>query len=792
VLHKLVWLLLTALLALAVYGISANGLLLQPIWSDAGLRRLLWFSAVYWILALAARRRFPTFLIASAILYSIWTLGLLAVGGLALLLAGAWGIGLRLLPNGGILSGALGLAAYALITGALAHLPINTPALYLILAAAGIATGARRLASALRELPRIHASPWLALPLYPACIHLLAALFPEASSDGLAMHLTVPAWVAAHRQWSFDPEQFSWALMPMSGDWAHTAAYLLGGEPVARLLNFAMLAMLASLVYSLARRAAARETSLIVTALFLSTPVAYLVTGSLFIENFWTLMACGALAAILHFRETGERRYLPAAGLFAGAAVSAKLLAIPVVGMAALVGLVAVAKRKPPAWRHAAVAAALALAIGAPPYLEAFLKTGNPVFPMYNTVFRSPLFATDIVMADPRYPPAPLPRFLWDATFHSTKYLDGHNGSLGFHYWLLLPLTLLCLRRKTPYLVPICLSISLVWILLVTGTYSYLRYLYPSLALLSVAFVLPLETMTHRKVIHALSVLVVLANTYFLSAGTWYTRDLTLPPWKPQREQYLDEAAPLRALVDYFNRTAYGEPVAFLDEDQVAGLAGPAYSASWHTWLFRHALDAARTPGEVMQALRTRGIRQIAAPSSKAWFAPPHPAAWGLLSVCGEPTAENGKFAAYLIRPECGKLSAGELDRRYLEEAPFAPPGEHQDISTYVRYRGHWLHDRQFVRASGHTLTYTRTQGDSVQFRFQGKRVRVTYTAAANRGTAQVILDGKPAGTLRQTAAETRWQSEAFFDAEAGGPHTLELRHAGDGLFIDVDRFLVE
>ena len=59
--------------------------------------------------------------------------------------------------------------------------------------------------------------------------------------------------------------------MPMGGDFAFTAAYLTGGEAAARLLNFALMVVLAA--WSIGRRCAGfRIRAALMAALFASTP----------------------------------------------------------------------------------------------------------------------------------------------------------------------------------------------------------------------------------------------------------------------------------------------------------------------------------------------------------------------------------------------------------------------------------------------------------------------------------------------------------------------------------------
>ena len=66
-------------------------------------------------------------------------------------------------------------------------------------------------------------------------------LKPEASADGLSMHLAVPANIAANHAMTFEPGRYLWAVMPMGADFTYSVVYLLGGEMASRLLNFTFL-----------------------------------------------------------------------------------------------------------------------------------------------------------------------------------------------------------------------------------------------------------------------------------------------------------------------------------------------------------------------------------------------------------------------------------------------------------------------------------------------------------------------------------------------------------------------
>src|SRR6185503_7037105 len=114
-------------------------------------------------------------------------------------------------------------------------------------------------------------------------------------------------------------------------------------------------------------------------------PIVQLVTGALFVENFVAAMILGAVTAIWRFGETGQRRYFFAAMAIGGTAMSAKMGALAFVIIALPFALLEARrhwKRMGP--RPAAACTAgivLLLACAAPPFVVAYVKTGDPLFP---------------------------------------------------------------------------------------------------------------------------------------------------------------------------------------------------------------------------------------------------------------------------------------------------------------------------------------------------------------------------------------------------------------------------
>ena len=245
--------------------------------------------------------------------------------------------------------------------------------------------------------------------------------------------------------WDLSFKHVLWAVMPMGGDWAYTLACLLGGEMAARLTNFAAPLLIAGLLYAMARKAAGRTNSLLVVAIFLSSPLVQLVTGSLLVENIWALFLVACVAAIVRLQETGVVEWFafPAALLF-GAALSTKFGSVAYMAPVLLLLL-----RTMRAKRLAALG--LLFAFGLPPYLAAWAKTGNPIFRFLNNIFRSPYYTTHKPVIDERYTAGLHFDSLWQITFRTANYLESQDGGFGFHLLLLLPLALLAYRRRWPF-----------------------------------------------------------------------------------------------------------------------------------------------------------------------------------------------------------------------------------------------------------------------------------------------------------------------------------------------------
>ncbi|MBC8166530.1 MAG: glycosyltransferase family 39 protein, partial [Bryobacteraceae bacterium] len=467
-----------ALCGVLAYGLWVTGLLAQAnIWQADGLRRFLIFFAVYSTLAALIVALKPAILpglfTPGALLLAIVSAGPVAPFSALAVMFSARVLGrviLRSETSHPLLETTLGLALQQFVIFAIVALPWNYPLTYALLTAFPLILRPGLTLASAAEIWRTlshgssdrRTSALLALNGFIALTHWIVALKPEVSADGLAMHLVIPESVRQAHLWWFSVDRFSWSVMPMGGDWCYTHAYLLGGEFAARLLNPLLLLTVTGLLFSTVRRWISDRTALLLTAVFLSTPLVQLVTGSLFIENYLALMVTGALLATAVGREQHDTRWTAAAAVLCGAALASKFGALSLIVPVMVLLIASIG----PDWRARAACTGLFLAFGIHPYLNAWIRTGNPLFPFLNQIFRSPQFALEPLL-DPRFRQGVNWRSLYDATFHTSRFLESQDGALGLSYLVLLPMTLIAFRRTWPWLGKAALLVSTIGFVLI-------------------------------------------------------------------------------------------------------------------------------------------------------------------------------------------------------------------------------------------------------------------------------------------------------------------------------------
>jgi len=788
--RKAAWIALAALAAVTIYGFFHEDMRDVGAWFQQGIHRFLVFATIFWIWALALIAWRPALLVPlSAIAaagYSIWWVGFPATLSPIALVGSFWSLGRHLAKRANAyMAVLLGLSAWIFAVSLAVRFPVNKPWVYAVAVALLWLSGWSDVVQAVRAWDwkkRFGAiqETWAlrkqtlatAVLLFLLLIHFVVALQPEISADGLAMHLTIPMAVEHEGKWDFDFERFVWALTPMGADWVYTAEYMLGGEAGTKLFNFAMFVLVCGLIRNAARRWVSDTRAALAAALFASTPLVQWLTGNLFVENVSAAIVVGAVLALID----GE---LVWAGALFGTGLGVKFGTAAFLGPAmVLAATIAVREKK---GRQAALGALLLAVLAAPTYLTAWYKTGNPVYPFMNDVFKASSYDTAEPFQDTRFSKPLTWTTPYDLTFRSSDYYEGQRGALGFQYLLLLLPAALFTRRR-PLLVLLGITFSAAIIIFVSQ--PNLRYLYPALALFSIAFV---EVPLGWWGMTGLTAL----NLWFLPVSDWGHRKFALTN-RAEVAQFLEEGHPQRKLIEYLNRHAPGEPAAFFDGDPVAGFHGRAYTDQWHTYAFAIFLGRVNTTDDLMAEFRRLGIQYVIAKKSGQTRYPV--ADQFLKPLIASPLEISREFGLYRI-PGIEKHSEPVSVSPHVYS--FVMAGDYDDSSKEIEYFGPWTRSPIFPETLHSSISFSNVPGSSLRLKFEGSGIVYWYTRAFNRGIALIRIDGTERARLDLYSKEIQWRQSTRFDGLTRGRHTMDIQvldqrnpAATDG-HVDLDQLTV-
>jgi hypothetical protein len=647
VLQVAVVVLLIVLVGVEIHGIRSANLFSQDIWTQIGLDRLGHYSAFFFGVAVPVLLLTPRWSAAIAITVAV-VLTSIAVGPRAWLTAlfvwmSAEALGARILRRAEVpslemrlVSALLGFAVYVFAMAFVVRLRVNFAWVYASILIVPVLANIGRFRQRVRSWAWVIVRPavpsWperaaLALVLYVLGLSWLLVLKPEISADGLAMHLAIPAGIAAHHVMPFEPSRFVWAVMPIGADYSYTIAYLLGGEAASRLINFEMFLATVSLFWCAIRRWVDRPTAMVFAACLAATPLTSMVTGSLFVENQQSALIFAMVLSIWRLDETRDRRWLYVAAALGGTAVATKLGSNSFIACALPFAVIAVRTN----WKSmggrpvlaSLAAVGLLLIFACPPYLIAWWKTGNPLFPFMNATFHSQFFP-QMDFRDLSLHESLGFGSLYGLTFETTKWLAAQRGAFGFQYLIFVALTLATSLVIKQQRVLCAAAVGIGGAFLILRSVPNARYVYAAFPLVSVPPAALLHRLGSNTWVSRVLGTCVLACTgldvYFFAASSYWDKDFYVPFSGGARSEYVRTTAPIRDVIDYLNKTHPGEAALFTHVTSVAGFVAEAYEVQWHQWLVWDQVKAAPDIPAMRSLLENWRVRYVIVPKDRGEF----------------------------------------------------------------------------------------------------------------------------------------------------------------------------
>ena len=311
-------------------------------------------------------------------------------------------------------------------------------------------------------------------------LNLIWALMPEIQFDANNYHLAV-ARMYIEKGRIVDLSNFLHSYFFHLFDLPIALCLAAGGPIAAKILLLVTGLFAAAATYSLGAMLFGHTVGLRSSALLYSTAVVGWLSGTAYVDNGLMLFLTVAVLAFLNWQETGDRVWLAITALLIGGSAGIKLQAVYVIpGM--------ILARLWRGWRHVdwrrvssyAAAVLVALVIAAPWYGIVYGFTANPVFPLYNRIFNSPLWAAENTTLNATQfgigtSVGALLRLPFRMTFNTERFGEGSpRGSVGIGILLFVPFGIVMAfrDRRSQSLLVISLLALLTWAL----TFQYVRY----------------------------------------------------------------------------------------------------------------------------------------------------------------------------------------------------------------------------------------------------------------------------------------------------------------------------
>jgi hypothetical protein len=506
------------------------------------------------------------------------------------------------------------------------HFKINFRELYLLLTAVTLFVLNREVGVLLNGMVGSIKRPFnisgiaFILPLGVVLSMLIFVSFPETHSDALKANLRIVNQMNFNGIWSYASDLISWASWPKGAAWLLTPHVMLGGEGGARLCNWFAIFVTTLLVYRESARLGFSSRAWLAITLFLSTPITFWVAFVMFDDAVFGLFITAAIIFAVNSSRNITARGIFITLLLCSAAMATKitgLFILPVVGLIYLFRLVFEKSKYNWSATQPFLKFALAftplIAIGIVPYVFMYMQTGNPIFPLYNNVFKAQNYPFERFQ-DLRWSAS----LGWDAIFkmaaNTSKYMEGGNWTFGIqHALFFIPLLIeLIYRRKNIDLLLYGMSI-VIFSVLVFSEMRYVRYLYPIFPIYALLIGSVLDRFSSRNgkyFLYLLSIIAIAINLLNVKSLPMLYKFDYMPIFSNVPRRFADYYE--KSLNETVNlESGVSARVLYIHRAYSAGLLGTALNDDLFSPSVMSDVDGAKNTTDAIKTIKKYGITYI-------------------------------------------------------------------------------------------------------------------------------------------------------------------------------------
>ena len=524
------------------------------------------------------------------------------------------------------------------------------------------------------------------------------AFFPTIGFDDNVLHLRLWAELSNTQQYSFNIENQIWSLAPFAVDLLHSIISIVSNSDARGAMNLAIAGLILRAVWALSSHLLTQHIDkALLLLLFCSTPILATLLTSLQTELVLAFLITSGIKILLE-DGTVDPNSKSLALLAVAALCAAVKLPGMVLGVMLLVAYIPTLLSERPNLRTQQRKSSLAIYIlliivltftALQPYIYSWYVSGNPLFPLYNEIFKSPFYAIRN-FADPLYQKGFTFHSYWSTFYQTGSYYESENFVAGFQYLYFLPIALIALlvgattkKIKIAIIVP-----TLGFGVIMFYASQYWRYLFPVVPLASVVIGYLLskssDLLTNNKIAtwttRAMFLVFIGINGYFLPGVTWYLTTPTQVSFTEKGKSKVTElVAPSKSVSNYLN-THSENPTVLFDPSATYGatLFGNPFYVTWYAPKQVRAFGNITSKADVAALIDNGKIDYVVWNSSISAEKRNRIAMQEFLTAYGQPVYQAGLIILYKLSKH--ELSYKPLFKLHSESATDQP--ENQAVSA--------------------------------------------------------------------------------------------------------------
>ena len=254
------------------------------------------------------------------------------------------------------------------------------------------------------------------------------------------------------------------------------------------------------------------------------------------------------------------------------------------------------------------------LFVGLIPYFKAWYLTGNPFFPFFNEIFKSPYFDN---WNFKHYDNDLKINLIYLITFFSEKYGEVATGAFGFQWLLILPFCLLTFIFNFKKIDgKFILLAAFVIFLLIFYFSSYVRYTFPSLILFLIFIGISLNltiqnqlNFFNQKIFNFFLILAISLNILFVTSSHWKHKSFSFSDIF-NVEEFNMKHSQIKYYTSIINQlNLHNENVIFFAPPYGANLRSKALYLNWHNPKLLKNVNSIKNSEDFLKILEENKIK---------------------------------------------------------------------------------------------------------------------------------------------------------------------------------------